>query len=439
MKHIVLSLLSFVVVFVSALAQDADNTMSSKGVFSVDADFLNRGEVRNGGLILVKESDVASFIIERTILGASYEHGILKTRVSAQHSGTWGSNEAGALSIYEAWVNINTKSGFFAKIGRQPLSYDDQRIFGADSWSLTAMSHDVLKLGWEGHGHKIHLFGAYNQDVRNIYGGTFFSGGIQPYKAMEALWYHYDVPSFPLGASVVFMNTGMQNGDDASNTTVFQQQIVGSYVSFTPKKWSAEAAFYYQFGHEEHGIPISAWMASGKTTLSPSTSVRCRLGYDFLSGDTYLVTPQAGGLGLIRHDLVRGFSSLYGSHHKFYGAMDFFYVTTYVAGFTPGLQNLYFGTTWAPVKKLTTDIAFHYLATATQLKNAKKSLGHELELSASWKFAKDAALSAGYTYMKGTETMEVLKRTGNDHHLHWGWIMLTVTPTIFKASAAQTL
>ena len=65
MKHIVLSLLSFVVVFVSALAQDADNTMSSKGVFSVDADFLNRGEVRNGGLILVKESDVASFKIGR--------------------------------------------------------------------------------------------------------------------------------------------------------------------------------------------------------------------------------------------------------------------------------------------------------------------------------------------------------------------------------------
>ena len=33
----------------------------------------------------------------------------------------------------------------------------------------------------------------------NINGGTYFSGGIQPYKSMAALWYHYDVPAFPLG------------------------------------------------------------------------------------------------------------------------------------------------------------------------------------------------------------------------------------------------
>ena len=37
------------------------------------------------------------------------------------------------------------------------------------------------------------------------------------------------------------------------------------------------------------------------------------------------------------------FYSLYGSHHKFYGAMDFFYVRTFVNGFSPGLQNLYCG------------------------------------------------------------------------------------------------
>ena len=415
-----------------ALAQEADTLGPSQKVFTLDADFLSRGEVRQGGLTRVDENSVASFIIERTIIGASYSNSSLSSRVSAQHSGTWGSNEAGSLSIFEAWVQFKSKSGLFAKVGRQPLIYDDQRIFGSDSWSMTAMSHDLLKLGWEGRGHKLHLFGAYNQDIQNINGGSFFSGGLQPYKSMAALWYHWDVPSFPLGASFVLMDAGMQGGEDESNDRVFHQQLAGTYISFTPKRWSAEAAFYYQMGKEETGLPLSAWMASIKTTLKMPQKWEFRAGYDFLSGDKYFATPNSGMIGLVRHDVVRGFNSLYGSHHKFYGAMDFFYVSTYVGGFTPGLQNLYVGADYSPVKGLKADLSYHYLATATKLEDSEMTLGHELELSLSWNFMKNASLSAGYTFMKGTETMEALKRTGDNHRLHWGWLMLTVRPTFFS-------
>ena len=33
--------------------------------------------------------------------------------------------------------------------------------------------------------------------------------------------------------------------------------------------------------------------------------------------------------------------------------------------------------------------------------------------------------------MRGTETMETLQRVSEKHRLHWGWVMLTVTPTLF--------
>ena len=435
MKKVLLLLVGALLLMATALAQETEPKDTIKSAFSLDADFMTRGELRSGGLTLVDESSVASFIIERTIIGAKYQYGPMSARVAAQHSGTWGSNEAGSLSIFEAWAQFQSKKGFFAKIGRQPLVYDDQRIFGSDSWSMTAMSHDVLKFGWEGKkGHKIHLLGAYNQDIRNINGGTYFSGGIQPYKSMAALWYHYDVPAFPLGASFVVMDVGMQSGSGEEGDVVLHQQLTGTYISYTPKRWSAEAAFYYQMGKEEQGLPLSAWMASVKATLKMPEKWEFRAGYDFLSGDKYFATPSSGTIGLVRHDVVRGFHSLYGSHHKFYGAMDFFYVTTYVRGFTPGLQNLYVGADYSPLKSLKLDLSYHYLATATKLEAADMSLGHELEMSLTWNFMKNASLSGGYTFMKGTETMEILKRTGDNHRLHWGWIMLKVNPTFFSSS-----
>ena len=53
----------------------------------------------------------------------------------------------------------------------------------------------------------------------------------------------------------------------------------------------------------------------------------------------------------------------------------------------------------------------HYLATSTKLQELDRTLGHEIELRASYRFMKDATIALGYTQMKGTETMEALKRS----------------------------
>ena len=173
-------------------------------------------------------------------------------------------------------------------------------------------------------------------------------------------------------------------------------------------------------------------MASVKATARISDMLSARAGYDYLSGDEDFAVPGQGMIGLTRHEVVNGFSSLYGSNHKFYGAMDFFYVSTYVSGFTPGLQNLYAGATFKPVEKLSVDAAYHYFSTAVQVKDHLRALGHEVELTASWRFSKDVSLSAGYSFMQGTETMSALKRTADNNRLHWGWVMLLVTPRFFE-------
>ena len=426
MRKVLLLALSLTALSWGLLAQD--------GKLNVNADFLTRGEIRSGGLPLEEEGvqDYAAFILERTMIGVDYSKAGFSTNITAQHSGTWGSSEGGYFNVYEAWIQMTSDKGFFAKIGRQNLSYDDQRIFGPDDWAMTARSHDALKVGYEGNGHKIHLFASYNQNADNMKGGTYYTGGLQSFKAMEALWYHYDIQRANLGISAVFVNIGMQGGTKVVDEKLYQQQVVGTYFSFTPKRFSLEAAYYHQMGKEENGLPINAWMASVKAAWSPEGEVSFYGGYDHLSGDEHFATPPQGQIGMIRHEKIHGFSSINGSHHKFYGAMDFFYVSTYYGGFTPGLQNFYAGMKWKPGKKMTLDAAYHFFATATKLQNADRPLGHEMEFSASYSFGNNSKLSLGYTFMRGTETMAILKRSNDKRNLNWAWLMYTVTPKFFS-------
>ena len=112
--------------------------------------------------------------------------------------------------------------------------------------------------------------------------------------------------------------------------------------------------------------------------------------------------------------------------------MDFFYVSTYVNGFTPGLQNLYAGITWKP-GKLSLDASYHYFSTAAPIEDSLRALGQEVELTAEWTISKEISLSAGYSYMLGTETMERLKRIADNNRLSWAWMMLQITPKFFSS------
>lgn len=134
---------------------------------------------------------------------------------------------------------------------------------------------------------------------------------------------------------------------------------------------------------------------------------------------------------MTRHDKLRGFNPIYGSHHKFYGAMDFFYVSTYVFGFTPGLQNAFAGFHFQPIKNLTVKADYHYMATATKLANMDMTLGHQIGIEARYVFTKDIRLSAGYSFMTGTDTMEKLKRASDNGSLRWAWFSLSISPRIF--------
>lgn len=422
--------------------QNASDTVTEPhNQLSVNLQFLARGESRYGGLQAddpIEEGEEektakSNFVLGRTRLVIDYKRDWLEARVTPQHSGVWGQAGKGAFNLYETWVKMTAPFGLFAQVGRVALSYDDERIIGSDDWAMVSQSHDVLRMGYEGHGHKAHVVLAYNQNPSVMSnGGSYYVGGAQPYKTLQEAWYHYDLPKFPLGVSVLFMNIGIENEDNNfEGQKTWFQQLLGGYLLFQPKRWRAEASYYHQMGKNEVGMKIDAWMASGKVSFSPKPNYGFMGGFDYLSGDKFFAVPPQGGIGMVRHEVIKGFSTVYGSHHKFYGAMDFFYVSTYLNGFTPGLQNAYLGGFFSPMKGLRIDASYHSLATATKLTDLDMFLGHEFELQAAYTIARDVRLMAGISLMSGGKTMKRLKRDTSKDNLRWGWISLIVSPRIF--------
>ena len=445
-KHIFKICLIATLVFTAmpAIGQtDNDSSVVKHNELSIDLQFLARGESRYGGL--PDESAESSesgeslpvaksnFVQGRARLAFNYKRDWLEACVVPQHTGVWGQAGKGAFNLYETWAKLTARNGLFAQVGRVALSYDDERIIGSDNWAMASLSHDVLRLGYEGHGHKAHAILAYNQNADvAISGGSYYANGAQPYKTMQTLWYHYDFQRIPLGTSLLFMNVGMQSENyDNLNTTWFQH-LLGTYVQYRPKHWNFEASYYHQFGKNEMAMKIDAWMMSTKATFMPTRSCGFMAGYDYLSGDEYFAVPPSGQLGMVQHKVLKGFSTVYGSHHKFYGAMDFFYVSTYYDGFTPGLQNAYVGGFYQPMKGLLLNASYHYLAIATTLEGLDRTLGHEWEFQASYALARDVRLAAGASLMWGSETMDRLKRSGNENTLQWAWLSLSVNPRIFS-------
>lgn len=401
------------------------------------------GEMVRGGLPVdpdVGSEDKSNFLQGRMRLTVGYQRPGIEAYAVVQNSNVWGSSGDKALNLYEGWVKMTAKNGLFAQIGRIALAYDDERIIGTNDFAMASLSHDVLRVGYEGHGHKVHAILGYNQNAKNVYRNTYYDEGSQDYKSMQTMWYHYDVPKFPLGVSLLFMNVGLQAGEIGvayNPPSTENQQMFGGYVNYHPKHLTLEASYYKQTGKWVDPVSklagkIDAWMASMKATVTPCGNYGFTLGYDYLSGDDYVPVIYGGKLGLPNHPVEKGFNPLYGSRTMFYGIMDYFYERAYINGFTPGLQNAFVGAFGKPVAKLDCGITYHYFAVATELHNLNSTLGHSIDVQAGYRFSKYVSLSAGYTLMLGTETMDRLKQGNNSKTAHWGWFSLTVSPSLFS-------
>ena len=421
---------------VAASAQE--KPVHDYGDFTVDAHVRAFGEVR-GGLGTLSDGSAASklYASDRVRLSVGWERKNISMKIAAQHTGNWENraqkNSWGKIDLHEAWAKMTFGKGFFAQIGRQELSYDDERLFGTHDWAATGRAHDALRVGWGNARHQVHAIASLNQTAE-------VADNMKLYKNMQTLWYHFGANQSPFQISALFSNQG---ASDVRKDSIRYMQTFGVYMSYAKRKISTDLSLYYQMGRDRTGADIRAFMMSANFGWQFSPKWKVTIGDDYLSGSDGMPGTN------------RTFNLLYGSHHKFFGTMDNF---AYNSVPLYGLNDAHANFDFKCCPKFDMSMSYHWLSTGRPVNdylndggprltdpeliakmrnyNGKyrytQNLGHELDLQACYRPWTFVTIQAGYSMMVTSETTELIKGMDMKKVLNWAWICFDINPTIFS-------
>jgi len=194
-------------------------------------------------------------------------------------------------------------------------------------------------------------------------------------------------------------------------------------------KIAIQAAYYAQSGKNRDGVKMnkayhytaSVTYQKGKISVTP--------GYDVLSGNDANTTTD------------EKFDPLYGTPHRHWGYMDYFYVGT--GSPAGGLKNPYIKLKYA-TNAVSAGVDFHLFSIDKDMKKADatlidKKLGNELDFLVNYNMNKFTNIELGYSVMNAKSSMafakgqattdaaaNTYKKTGN-----WFYAMIRFTPDFF--------
>ena len=397
-----------------------------------------RSEVRNGVFTpILTTQQPAAFVAQRSRIGINYRKGSqLSAGINVQMLNVWGNDPqvqqtASNIGLFEAWVQIYLRPSTQLKVGRQVFSYDDERILGALDWNNAGRKHDAVLLRYKKGKLQTDIAAAYNQNNEKVT-STFFNDSIsQPYKAMQFAWLKYTI-SNSLSFSALAMNMSKQRNTDSMLSYL---QTIGVNSFYKKNKFSATTSFYYQTGHANFknaaSQKTSAWMAALYGNYAASKKVTAGLGSDYLSGMTM-------GSNSLK---ITTFNPLFGTHHKFYGSMDYFYVSS--THKNVGLWDSYLNFNFNQTEKFTWQIALHHFESAGKIIDynhfkVKNALGNEVDLSFSYNVMNDVKLTGGYSQMFTGSSMKYVKNISANQSMkpvqNWVWVSFNFNPQIIFKS-----
>ena len=397
--------------------------------FTVTGEIRPRAEFRNGFKTLSGENtDPAFFIEQRSRLYLDYKNERFVFRLSLQDIRLWGENpqifkaDNALFNVNEAWGQYNFSEKTALRLGRQELDYDNARFLGNLAWAQQSRSHDLVKFIYHSGSTQLHVGAAFNQEdvlsnpePRRLSGTLYATGG--NYKTMQFAWFHKDYEKSKF--SLLFLNNGVQSLADSS---VNFSHTLGFFGNRALGKVNLEGELYYQFGNDPSGQDLSAYLVSLSMNIKTSF-VPITLGADILSG-----TDPGSGKN-------NAFTPLYGTNHKFYGFMDYFYVGNghgYV-----GLKDFYIKSKIKTGDKSGLIVHLHeFFSNAAIIdgdnNEASSVLGTEIDLVYNLDIAKEVNFKLGYSQLFGTDSMEIIKGGDNTALNNWAWAMITIKPVLFS-------
>ncbi len=416
----------------------------AKAQFELKGEIRPRTEFRNGFKKLqpASDADYALFTEQRSRLYGTYKSDKIDVGLTIQDVRIWGeigqiNKSDGLLSVHEAWGSIKFSPKTSLKLGRQELVYDDQRVLGSLNWAAQGRSHDGARLIVQDSTWDLHLGLVHNQSADIPEPArlttTYYSPGTNLVgfslgnpKNMQFAWWNKKTGAFQ--TSILAMNVGNQ----AADSSVKYQMTFGINPSYKINdKLKLFGSFYYQLGKNAGDADVAAYLGSINLGITPSKTVGLTLGADFVSGNDW---DAQSGTNTNSDD--NSFDVMYGTHHKFYGLMDYFYVGN--PHKDVGLNDFYLKAKTKTGEKTVLLSHLHYFMSNGSITDASGAevsagLGAELDLVFVYKYAQNITFKLGYSQLLGTDSMEILKGGDRSSLNNWAWLMININPSFFKS------
>jgi hypothetical protein len=462
--HKIIRKLFFLTLFCLCLAQMA------KAQFTVSGQVRTRTEYRNGqGTPQIKDTVAAFFTSQRTRLNFGYSGYRFKLFAAVQDVRVWGQDAStinrfttdanDGFMLHEAWGEISlvdtgkVVKNFTIKIGRQELVYDDVRLLGNLDWLQQARRHDAAVLKFEHKGWTTHLGGAFNQNAERksntVYNGTptgypaSTNGLASTYKALQFLYVakklHFGTASL-IAVKDDFSKFHFAPTDVNKTTPIYERRSWNRYTygvnvfGTALRKIGFGVSAFYQAGKYREGTKLNEYLLSAFASYQLTRKISTGPGVDMTSGNN----------GSDATKTNQRFDPLYGTPHKFWGYMDYFYVAD---GFkSNGLIDYYWKTKYKAKDNLTLSLDAHEFVLPDAVyggdgKYMQKGLGTEIDFVFNYGLTKIINIEGGYSRMFTTSTMfspkvkgtAKINETTGSKTSDWAYLMISIKPEfLFK-------
>ena len=290
--------------------------------FVFEASMRPRAEYRYGYNELAQSDKKPVFTIsQRTRLGGFFSSDRVTLKITLQDVRVWGDEtlvtssgvfgDAASIDLAEAWMKFEVTERFSVTLGRQTLSYDDERLLSKRNWNQYGVFYDAVLLQYSTVKTSVNFGASYNNATEMLF--------LKPYnpKKMKLLGFVHLEKEFHdwLSVSVVSIFTGFTPNDTSLN--VYGKLSSGVILEYNKQPWYFMSGFYYQFGKD---VSTGNCLVANAYNLNflgryKHRYITLELGLSLLSGDK---------LGDLDKGKTHLFDLLYGARHRYYGYLDYF-------------------------------------------------------------------------------------------------------------------
>ncbi|GAA4828871.1 alginate export family protein [Algivirga pacifica] len=439
--------------------------ISAQAQFTLEGQYRPRTEIRNGFKSPILEGQQPAIFTEhRARITAGYGMDKIGFKMSVQDVRIWGetgqiNKTDNLLSIHEAYGEYKPNAQFTLRVGRQEIALDGHRFFGTLDWAAQARAFDAVQLMYQDSlGRQFRIMGSFNQNgwtgqsapepAKNV-GNQYYGGayqGANPYT------------TFGLGLpKAQLLAYGKQVWDKGSISVMGLADFIQPETGDTYPYFHLGITPEYKLGAVK--VLSQIYYSAAKQTLSDTNAeledmtysgyfLHLSLQHTQLKGKPLIGVDYISGDDKSTANTIEGWAPLYGTNHKFYGFMDYFYVGSGHNGggnqMSGGLIDTYLKTTFSINKSTKLLAHLHAFMSPTTVNDPTGTteslapyLGTEVDLVLVKKLAPSLTLKAGYSQMFATTSMQQVKgqfdSTTNTYKQakgfqNWSWVMLNFTP-----------